>query len=119
MPSGAAQGAHYPAGTRGDIQAVTLRARASDVTFGPGPAAADSDAAADVTANSKGGRGDSESGPVLMMPRSLRHGTQNSLFTPAIMIPLAASRDDQACSLSLSHRHGDGGNLNFTGNLKF
>ena len=24
VPSGAAQGAHYPAGTRGDIQAVTL-----------------------------------------------------------------------------------------------
>ena len=25
MPSGAAQGAHHPAGTRGDIQAVTQR----------------------------------------------------------------------------------------------
>ena len=25
VPSGAAQGAHYPAGTRGDIQAVTLQ----------------------------------------------------------------------------------------------
>ena len=31
VPSGAAQGAHYPVGTRGDIQAVTVCRRASKV----------------------------------------------------------------------------------------